>query len=93
MSVAEVEPGDPRPRVTLASGTVLEADIVIGADGPRSIVRPVVLGRPDDAEPSGFTIFGTTIPAEEMMKDPELAKLVQANEVRPALLRARTNAC
>lgn len=67
--------------MTLSTGKVLEADIVIGADGPRSLVRPVVLGRPDDAVPSGFTIFGTTIPAEKMMKDPELAKLVQANEV------------
>ncbi|GJE93239.1 FAD/NAD(P)-binding domain-containing protein [Phanerochaete sordida] len=80
VSVAEVAPGNPRPRVTLSTGEVLEADLVIGADGPRSIVRPVVLGRPDDAVPSGFTIFGTTIPAEEMQKDPELAKLVQANE-------------
>lgn len=77
-----VAPGDPKPSVTLSTGKVLTADIVIGADGPRSIVRPVVLDRNDDAEPSGITVFGGTIPAEEMLKDPELAKLVHANEVR-----------
>ncbi|EKM50084.1 uncharacterized protein PHACADRAFT_46976, partial [Phanerochaete carnosa HHB-10118-sp] len=80
VSVASVAPGDPRPTVTLSTGKVLEADIVIGADGPRSLVRPVVLDRPDDAVPSGLTVFGTTIPAEKMMQDPKLAKLVQANE-------------
>ena len=82
VSVESVKPGNPKPSVTLSTGEVLTADIIIGADGPRSLVRPVVLDRDDDAKPSGFSVFGTTIPAEEMMKDPELAKLVQANEVR-----------
>lgn len=84
VSVKSVTPGNPKPTVTLSTGEVLQADIVIGADGPRSFVRSVVLDRPDDPVPSGFTIFGTTISAEEMMKDPELAQLVQANEVGPA---------
>ena len=32
------------PRVTLMDQSVLEADLVIGADGPRSIARRVLLG-------------------------------------------------
>lgn len=82
VTVESVNPGNPKPTVKLSTGEILTADVVIGADGPRSIVRPVVLNREDDAKPSGFTIFGTTIPAAEMMEDPELAKLVQANEVK-----------
>lgn len=82
VTVESVVPGDSKPTVKLSTGEILTADIVIGADGPTSIVRQVVLKEKDDPKPSGFTIFGTTVPATEMMKDPELAKLVQANEVR-----------
>lgn len=86
VGVQSVAPGDPAPSVTLSTGEVLTADIVIGADGPASIVRPVVLDREDDAKPAGFTLLGATIPAEEMLKDPELAKFVQSNEVRRFIL-------
>lgn len=85
VQVASVKPGNPKPTVELLTGELLTADIVIGADGPRSIVRPIVTKRPDDAYPSGYTIFGGIIPAASMMKDPDLAKLVQANEVRARL--------
>lgn len=46
------------------------------------MVREVVLGYEDEPQPSGLSVFGSTIPGTEMMKDPELAKLLQANEVR-----------
>lgn len=78
--VESVSPGDSKPTVKLSTGEILTADIIIGADGATSIVRPVVVGEEDDPKPSGFTIFGTTIPAAAMMEDPELARLVQANE-------------
>ncbi|PSR80361.1 hypothetical protein PHLCEN_2v6746 [Hermanssonia centrifuga] len=80
VTVESVTAGNPQPQVRLSSGEVLKADLIIGADGPRSKIRRYVHKKEDDALPSGFTIFGTTIPATEMMKDPELAKLVQANE-------------
>ena len=81
ITVEAVVPGDPNPTGKLSTGETLTADIVIGADGPRSIVRPVVLDQEDDVKPSGLTVFGATLPAAEMMKDPELAALVQADEV------------
>lgn len=34
----------PRPSVTLADGTRLEADLVVGADGLHSVVRPILNG-------------------------------------------------
>ena len=82
VTVTEVVPGDPEPSVVTEDGRTLMADLVIGADGPTSIVRRAVLEADDDAVPSGFTAFGATIPASEMMKDPELSKLLQSNEVR-----------
>lgn len=83
VTVTEVCSGDPQPSVVLADGRTLLGDMVIGADGPTSIVRKRVLDYDDDeeAEPSGYTAFGGTIPAEEVMKDEELSKLLQSNEV------------
>lgn len=34
---------DSRPSVTLHSGEVLEADVIVAADGPESVARRVVL--------------------------------------------------
>jgi len=45
------------PTAVLADGTVLNADLVIGADGYRSIVRETVTGEPDNGQPSGQTYF------------------------------------
>ena len=80
--VTEVSPGTPKPSVTLASGEVITADVVIGADGPRSIVRPIVVGEEeDDPEPEGITVFGATVPASWMETEPELAKLIKLQGV------------
>ena len=82
MTVVGVTPGEPRPSITLSTGEVLTADLIVGADGPTSLVRDVVLGRVDDAEPEGMTIFAGVIPASEMLKDPEMGKWIESNEVR-----------
>jgi len=81
--VAEVTPGDPRPSVTLSTGEVIEADIIIGADGPLSKIRKIVNEDGEDESelnPSGYTMFGAAIPAAELMKDPEIGQFVQANK-------------
>ncbi|THG94300.1 hypothetical protein EW026_g7146 [Hermanssonia centrifuga] len=79
-TVTSVTPGDPKPSVTLATGETLTADIVIGADGPTSMVRRMVLDREDDAEPGGFTVFGGSVSADEMKKYPELEKWATSEE-------------
>lgn len=81
VSVTEVQSGDPKPSVTLSTGEVLTTDVVVGADGPNSKIRKYVNEDEEPAEPSGFTIFGGIVSTEEMMKDPELAKWAQADEV------------
>ena len=81
VTVTNVSPGDPKPSVTTASGETITADIIIGADGPRSLVREVVLGKKDNPEPVGWTVYGATVPESYMLNDPELASWLTSNEV------------
>lgn len=43
-SISDVQQADDGAEVTLADGTVLRADLVVGADGPHSAVRRLVFG-------------------------------------------------
>lgn len=54
--VASIDPEE--PSVTLTSGEVIIGDIVIGADGPQSLVRSIVNEEEMD---SHFTTHGTVI--------------------------------
>jgi salicylate hydroxylase len=69
------------PSVTLESGEVIGADLVIGADGIKSTVREVVIGRPDKPVPTGDAAYRAIIPASEMLKDPDLKDLVDFPEM------------
>ncbi|KAF9221342.1 FAD/NAD(P)-binding domain-containing protein [Gyrodon lividus] len=62
------------PRVELASGRTLYADLVIGADGSHSIVREAVEGKENvgQSDNDSFSVYVATIPREELQKDPEL---------------------
>ncbi|KAI0761793.1 FAD/NAD(P)-binding domain-containing protein [Trametes elegans] len=70
----------PNPSVTLANGEVLTADMLIGADGSRSIVREVVLEEEDVVKPGGLTLYTGVVTAEEMLKDPELRPFALSDE-------------
>lgn len=77
--VSAVRPGtdsDPRPTVVLQNGQALTADIVIGADGASSIVRQVVVGEEESAPSSSLTVYTSTVKAEDMLRDAELAPLI-----------------
>jgi salicylate hydroxylase len=50
-------------RATLASGEVLEADLLVGADGIHSIIRTQMLG-PDRPEFTGNTAWRAVVPME-----------------------------
>lgn len=67
--------------VTLTSGEVISGDLIIGADGVKSIVRQVVVGRPDHAEPTGDAAYRAIISTDVMLKDPDLKQFVETPEM------------
>ncbi|KAK7006177.1 FAD/NAD(P)-binding domain-containing protein [Favolaschia claudopus] len=52
--------------LTLKSGEVAHADLIIGADGLHSTIRTSVLGREITAPPSGFSCFRTLIDSSKL---------------------------
>jgi salicylate hydroxylase len=82
-AIVEEVTEDKRPSVRLASGENINADIVIGADGPHSCVRKIVISKNNAPKPTGHTIFGGIIQGQAIMNDIELKKLVKAEEVFP----------
>ncbi len=67
--------------MVLATGQVMTADILIGADGYNSMVREVVLDEEDLPRPGGMTLYTGVVKAEDMLKDPELRSYALADEV------------
>ena len=65
-----VDEADPlRPRVLLADGTAVAANVVIGADGIRSMVREHI-GGPAQVDDSGDMAFRTLIDGDAVRRDP-----------------------
>ena len=83
-AVRDVQP-DPTlpggPSVTLASGEVLYADVIIGADGVKSIVQKAVTGLDDAPIPTGDAAYRAIIPTDLMLQDPDLRQLVETPEM------------
>ncbi|KAJ4489914.1 hypothetical protein J3R30DRAFT_3417294 [Lentinula aciculospora] len=65
------------PSVVLESGEKISADIIIGADGIRSVVRDIVLGGSQQAKYTGDSAYRFLIPTEDMLLDPDLRPLVE----------------
>lgn len=68
------------PSLTLKSGEVVHADLVVGADGLRSVTRQYVVGRPDELTPSGDAAYRAVLPTELLLADPDLRSLVETPE-------------
>lgn len=49
-------------KITLESGEVLEADLVVGADGIHSVLRTSVLGEEVKPKPTGFSAYRLMLP-------------------------------
>ncbi|KAJ3011670.1 hypothetical protein NUW54_g2099 [Trametes sanguinea] len=69
-TVVSVDPE--APSVTLASGEVVHGDLIVGADGVKSMIQRVVLGHTNPAEPTGDAVYRAIIPTEYLLNDPEL---------------------
>ncbi|KXS12391.1 FAD/NAD(P)-binding domain-containing protein [Gonapodya prolifera JEL478] len=58
--------------VKTADGRSFSGDVLIGADGVRSVVKVAVTGEPDHAKPSGDQAFRFLIPVEKVKEHREL---------------------
>ena len=83
-TVRDVQP-DPAlpggPSVTLASGEVLHADVIVGADGVKSTLQKAVTGRNDAPMPTGDAAYRAIISTDSMLEDPELRPFVETPEM------------
>jgi salicylate hydroxylase len=83
-AVRDVQP-DPTlqggPSVTLASGEVLYADAIIGADGVKSTLQKAVTGLDDAPIPTGDAAYRVIICTDSMLQDPELRQFVETPEM------------
>ncbi|KAI5857498.1 salicylate hydroxylase [Durotheca rogersii] len=64
------------PSAMTQEGEVFKADLVIGADGIKSIARPLLTGKPDIPRDTGDVAYRILIPGEKLLADPELADLI-----------------
>lgn len=65
------------PSVTLASGEVLNADVIIACDGIKSSVRDAINGTPLPPQDTGDVAYRILVPARPLLDDPEMAPLVK----------------
>ena len=73
---------DGKSKVVLANGDTISADIVVGADGIRSLVRSYVTGQPDRPIPTGDAAYRAVIDTDAMRRtgDRELIDLIDQRE-------------
>ncbi|KAL4817477.1 hypothetical protein BDW67DRAFT_174679 [Aspergillus spinulosporus] len=67
--------------VVLVNGTVVRADVIVAADGIKSIIRDQLLGEgASQAIPTGDAAYRIMLTKAEMESDPELKRLVEVPE-------------
>ena len=64
------------PSATTQDGEVFRANLVIAADGIKSVARPLLTGRPDAPRDTGDVAYRILIPGRQLLADPELAGLI-----------------
>ena len=68
------------PSVTLASGEVFYADLIVGANGVKSTLQKAVTGLNHRATPTGSPAYRAVVSAGLMFEEPELGPLVDVLE-------------
>ncbi|KAK2607162.1 hypothetical protein N8I77_005864 [Diaporthe amygdali] len=93
-TAAEVVNCDPAEgSVSLKDGEVLGADLIIGADGIKSVIRDVVVGENRTAQPTGLSAYRMLIPAAKLpsalipegilrMQDPAATTMIVGKDKR-----------
>lgn len=66
-----------KPAVQIRNKPDFEADIIVGADGLKSVCREALLGHSDPPHLTGDLAYRIIVPATEMKKDPLLRDLAE----------------
>ncbi|KAI9900376.1 hypothetical protein N3K66_004638 [Trichothecium roseum] len=64
------------PSATTQAGETFSADLVLGADGIKSIARPLLTGQPDVPRDTGDVAYRILIDGQKLLDDPDLASLI-----------------
>ncbi|KAG6876408.1 hypothetical protein C0992_013069 [Termitomyces sp. T32_za158] len=80
--VASIDPDN--QSVTLQSGQILTADVIVGADGVHGLARGLITDEPP--APHQFVMYSTTISKKAIMADRDLRWLYDQPYVRHDLL-------
>ncbi|KAF2839544.1 FAD/NAD(P)-binding domain-containing protein [Patellaria atrata CBS 101060] len=81
---AEVKSVDfDKTTITLASGEVVEGDVILGADGIYSTLRPLLLSEPSPPKEAGDLAYRATIPVADLilLRDETVTKLITSRVV------------
>lgn len=73
-TVMKVDPEE--PSIALATGEIIHGDLVVGADGVKSLVQTVVLGAKNEARATGDAAYRAIVSTSFMTADPELKPLI-----------------
>ncbi|KAF9221336.1 FAD/NAD(P)-binding domain-containing protein [Gyrodon lividus] len=85
LTVTSVQSDPDQPRITLSDGRTLAAHMIIGADGPRSIVREMING-PVEETLEGHSVYVASISRDQLRDDPELYELTAYHPDQPDYL-------
>ncbi|KAK1688926.1 hypothetical protein BDP55DRAFT_702491 [Colletotrichum godetiae] len=66
--------------VTLESEEVLTADLVIGADGIKSVLRQSIIGKEAPAIPTGLSAYRLVIDSSELEQDKDFTSVIDPRE-------------
>lgn len=64
----------------LSDGTIMKADLIVGADGIHSVAVKQVIGYDNPATPKGMLCFRFLLTSKELLDDPETAALMKDHE-------------
>lgn len=74
-NILKINTASAKPSIMLSTGETFECDVIIGADGQRSVCRESLLGN-DPPIDSGDEVFRITVNTSQVIKHPELVGLV-----------------
>lgn len=81
-TVVDCNPDPSALSVTLQTGEIIrDIDLIIGADGVKSLIQGVVTGKKSDPRPTGDAAYRAIIPCDVLRSDPELRPFVEIPEM------------